>query len=67
MDIQKGEAVLIKTNKTFEERVDFISNAFLSNSDIVILKNKTIAIDDVREFQNEFQKLIDNHENDIHH
>ena len=56
MEIQKGEALLMKTNKTFDERVDFSSVAFPSNYDIVILKNKTIAIDDVRDFQNDFQK-----------
>lgn len=56
MEIQKGEALLAKTNKTFDERVDFINSAFPANSDIAILKNKTIAIDDVRDFQNDFQK-----------
>lgn len=56
MEIQRGEALLMKTNKTFEERVDFSTVTFPSNSDIVILKNKTIAIDDVRDFQNDFQK-----------
>ncbi len=56
MEIQRGEALLMKTNKTFDERVDFSAVTFPSNSDIVILKNKTIAIDDVRDFQNDFQK-----------
>jgi len=56
MEIQKGEALLVKSNKTFDERVDFIMSAFDLNSDIVVVKNKTIAIDDVRDFQNEFQK-----------
>lgn len=56
MEIQKGEALFLKSDKTFEERVDFINNTFASSSDIVVLKNKTIAIDDVRDFQNNFQK-----------
>ena len=56
MNIQKGEALLMRTNKTFDERVDFSSVTFPSNSDIVIFKNKTIAIDDIRDFQNDFQK-----------
>ncbi len=56
MEIKKGEALLVKTDKTFDERVDFVLNTFSSSSDIVILKNKTIAIDEVRDFQNQFQK-----------
>jgi DNA polymerase III delta prime subunit len=56
MEIKKGEAVLIKSDKSFEDRVDFINETFTENSDVVILKNKTIAIDDIRNFQNEFQK-----------
>ncbi len=56
MEIQKGEAVFFKSDKTFEERVIFINNTFASSSDIVILKNKTISIDDIRDFQNDFQK-----------
>jgi DNA polymerase III delta prime subunit len=56
MDIQKGEALLIKTNKSFEERVDFINNIFAQKPDIVFIKNKTIAIDDIRDFQDQFQK-----------
>lgn len=56
MEIKKGEALFLKSNKTFEERIDFINNTFVQNSDVVILKNKTISIDDVRDFQNDFQK-----------
>ncbi len=56
MDIQKGEALLVQSNKIYDERVEFIQNTFPLNSDVVILKNKTIAIDDVRDFQNYFQK-----------
>jgi DNA polymerase III gamma/tau subunit len=56
MLIQKGEAILYKTDLLFDERVNFIQNSFAQNSDIVILKNKTIAIDDIRDFQNDFQK-----------
>ena len=56
MDIQKGEALLVHSNKLYDERVEFIQNTFPLNSDIVILKNKTMTIDDVRDFQNDFQK-----------
>lgn len=56
MLIQKGEAILYKTDLPFDERVDFIYKTFTQNSDIVVLKNKTIAIDDVRDFQDDFQK-----------
>ncbi len=56
MEIKKGEALFLKSDKTFEERIDFINNTFTQSSDIVILKNKTISIDDVRDFQNDFQK-----------
>lgn len=56
MEIQKGEALFLKSNKTFEERVDFINNTFASSSDVVMLRNKTISIDNVRDFQTEFQK-----------
>jgi len=56
MQIQKGEAILLKSDKTFEERVDFINNTFSQNLDIIILKNKKISIDNVRDFQNDFQK-----------
>lgn len=56
MQIKKGEALLVKTNKSYDERVDFILNTYSANSDIVILKNKTINIDEVRDFQNQYQK-----------
>jgi DNA polymerase III delta prime subunit len=56
MEIKKGESIFLKSNKTFEERLDFINSTFAQSSDIVILKNKTISIDDVRDFQNDFQK-----------
>ncbi len=56
MEIKKGEALLVKSNKTFEERVDFIINTFPSNPDVVILKNKVIPIEAVRDFQDDFQK-----------
>ena len=53
---QQGEAIFYKTDLPFEERLDFIQKTFTENLDIVILKNKTISIDDVRNFQNDFQK-----------
>lgn len=56
MEIKKGESLLLKSNKSYDERIEFIQNTFILNSDIVILKNKTISIDDVRDFQNDFQK-----------
>ncbi|MBC7981966.1 hypothetical protein H7X65_02730, partial [Candidatus Parcubacteria bacterium] len=56
MLIAKGEALLVQSAKTFDERIHFIDSTFPANSDITILKNKTISIDDVREFQNDFQK-----------
>lgn len=56
MLIQKGEAILYKTNLPFEERLDFVQKTFAQNSDIIVIKNKTISIDDVRDFQNDFQK-----------
>ncbi|MBC7766968.1 hypothetical protein H7Y21_03180 [Arenimonas sp.] len=56
MNIQKGEALLIQSDISFNEKIHEILNFFPLNSDIVILKNKTITIDDVRDFQNDFQK-----------
>ena len=56
MLIQKGEAILYKTDLPFEERLDLVQKTFTQNSDVVIIKNKTISIDEVRDFQNDFQK-----------
>lgn len=56
MEIKKGEAILIKSSLSFEQRVDFINNTFTQSSDIFVLKNKIIAIDHIRYFKNEFQK-----------
>lgn len=56
MEIQKGEALLISTDKNFDERVEHVLHTFCQDSDIVILKNKNISIEDVRDFQEEFQK-----------
>jgi DNA polymerase III delta prime subunit len=56
MEIQKGEALLISSDKSFDERVEHVLHTFSQDSDIVILKNKSISIEDVRDFQGEFQK-----------
>lgn len=56
MEIQKGEALLISTDKSFDERVEHVLRTFSQDSDIVVLKNKNISIEDVRDFQEEFQK-----------
>ncbi len=56
MKILKGEAVLIKTDKNIEDRLSFINDNFENNADISILDNKTVSIEDIREFQNIFQK-----------
>jgi DNA polymerase III delta prime subunit len=56
MEIQKGEALLISSDKSFDERVEHVLHTFSQDSDIVVLKNKSISIEDVRGFQEEFQK-----------
>ena len=56
MDIRNGEVLLITTNESFERRIVNLMTFIPLNSDVVYLKNKTIAIDDVRDFQNDFQK-----------
>jgi DNA polymerase III gamma/tau subunit len=56
MNIQKGEAILLKSNKSFEDRVKYVNENIASNSDVVIIKNRSISIEDVRAFQDDFQK-----------
>ncbi len=56
MKILKGEAILIKTNKNIEERLLFVNDSFENNSDILILNNKSLSVDDIRDFQEYFQK-----------
>ncbi len=56
MKIFKGEAVLIKTNKNLDERYDFIRESFDLNEDIFILKSDDLAVDDIRYFQEYFNK-----------
>ena len=56
MRIQKGEALLIQSSQDFDFRIDFIEQTFPPNSDIVVLKNKSLSIEDVRDFKAEFNK-----------
>ena len=56
MHIQKGEAILLKSDKNFEDRVKYVEENLASNSDTVIFKNKSISIDDIRYFQDDFLK-----------
>lgn len=56
MEIQKGEVLLIQSGKSFDERIHQVHSVFPLNSDIIVLKNKGISIEDVREFQDNFQK-----------
>lgn len=56
MKILKGEVLLIKTNKNLDERFLHVNSFFEINSDILIIKNKSIGVDDIRDFQDIFQK-----------
>lgn len=56
MKILKGEALLIKSNKDLEQRLEYIKKSFDLNEDIVLLNNKNIGIEDIRYFQDIFQK-----------
>jgi DNA polymerase III delta prime subunit len=56
MDVQKGEVLLIKTSESFESRILFIKKIFPLTPDIVFINNKTISIDDIRDFKEDFQK-----------
>lgn len=56
MHIQKGEAILLKSDKNFAERIVSLMTFIPLNSDVVILKNRSIGIEDVRDFQDDFQK-----------
>ncbi len=56
MKIKKGEVLLIKSYKSFDDRIKYINDNFPINFDVILLKNKTISIDDVRVFKNDFQK-----------
>ena len=56
MKILKGEAVLIKTNKNIEERLSFVNDNFENNADVFVINSKNISVDEIRNFQEYFQK-----------
>ena len=56
MHIKKGEALLIHSHSNFDLRVQGVVDLFGLNTDVVILKNKSISIEDVRNFKDEFLK-----------
>lgn len=56
MKIIKGEAILLKSNKNLDERFDNVNSFLEINPDVLIVKNKSIGVDEIRDFQDIFQK-----------
>jgi hypothetical protein len=56
MHIQKGEAILLKSDKNIDDRFKYVSDNLILNSDVVVIKKLSIGIEDVRDFQDDFQK-----------